>query len=287
MNSYVNSDSRRQFVLDQLATYAGLTKKLKDSTFIVCPVHAEKTPSGRIFHGPTSKAPGYFVCYGCGYKANWNELAPKIGLKPFTRQKPSDEFARIQTLASNDTAGEGFIMEKMQLTDLPKGKLWRGISTDLLIDIGAKRCKIDHPEYGLLKTKLYLPCLINGELKGYIKARLTKHADYPSYINAKGSWSKTHGLFPFDHAMKLARKLRSRTMVLVEGQRDALRLIQNGIPAMCILGTQSWSSVKARLLELGGIKRLILMMDGDDAGIAATEMLQAANETMFAIHGLR
>ncbi|MCM3373373.1 hypothetical protein M3640_22185, partial [Bacillus velezensis] len=47
-----------------------------------------------------------------------------------------------------------------------------------------------------------------------------------------------------------------------------------GIPALCIFGTQSFSREKARHLSLGGVKRAILMMDGDCAGIKATEVIR-------------
>lgn len=123
---------------------------------------------------------------------------------------------------------------------------------------------------------LYLPCTIEGELVGYIKARLKKHETLPSYVNASGPWSKTSGMFPFDYAVKLAHKIADKygtvpSVVAVEGQRDALRLLENKIPAVSILGTQSWTNEKAKLLNASGIERLILFMDGDDAGRIATE----------------
>lgn len=286
MNDYVSSQNKRQFVLDQLAQYAGLTNKLADSTFVCCPYHAENTPSARIFHSITSRSPGYLKCYGCGERHPWDEFAPKLGLQPFKRQKPADEYSNMSLLpdsTAEELEDELFVQEEIEFSDLPEGKLWRGIKTSLLTAIGAKRCRIKHPEHGWLTTKIYLPVFINKELRGYIKARLKKHEDYPSYINAKGSWSKTHGLFPLDYAVKVAKRLKIRTIVLVEGPRDALRLLQAGIPAVCILGTQSWSANKNKLLELAGITKLILMMDGDCAGIKATELIKASASTMFDI----
>lgn len=284
MNDFVGTGNKRQFVLDQLAQYSGPTKKLADSTFVLCPYHAESTPSCRIYHGVTSRSPGYSKCYGCGERHPWNEVAPKLGLKPFGHQKPADEYSNLSLIPQETPdVQELFVNEEMVLTDLPEGKAWRGVKTSLLTALGAKKCQVNHPEYGLLKPKIYLPVLINKVLCGYIKARLAKHPDYPSYINAKGPWSLTHGLFPFDFAISMAKRLKIRCVVLVEGPRDALRLLQFGIPAVCILGTQSWSPNKNRLLELAGINKIILMMDGDDAGIAATTMVGDALTTMFDI----
>lgn len=285
---YVSSINRRQFVLDQLSMYAGETKRLNDaSTFISCPYHAEKTPSFRIFHGERTNSP-FGVCYGCGKKAAWNDLAPVIGLKPFEKQKPKDEFLNLNLLPTSDSDFETAEQkEKIRFKSLPKNKKWRGISTNLLIDIGAKKCEVYHEEHGWLKPKIYLPVMVRGRERGYIKARIKKHADFPSYINSKGVWSKTHGLFPYDSAVKLMKKLKTKTIVLVEGPRDALRLLSLGIPAMCILGTQSWTAQKTKVLELSGATTVVLMMDGDCAGREATKKLKKELQSMFALKVLK
>lgn len=278
---YISSLNRRQFVLDQLAMYAGVTKKLNDaSTFIICPFHSEKTPSFRIFHGERTTSP-FGVCYGCGQKKTWNDLAPVIGLKPFEKQKPKDEFLNLSLLPADSDFETEEQKEKIRFKALPKNKKWRGISTNLLIDIGAKKCEVYHEEHGWLKPKIYLPVIIRERERGYIKARIKKHADFPSYINSKGVWSKTHGLFPYDASVKLMKKLKTRTIVLVEGPRDALRLLSAGIPAMCILGTQSWTSQKTKVLELSGATTVILFMDGDCAGKDATKKLKKELKSMF------
>lgn len=257
--------------------------------FVLCPFHAERTPSARIYVSDTTKSPGYMKCYGCGGKGPWDKVAPLIGLKPYKREKPVEEFVNLNLLpdeAEQDDSDD-FVNEPMKLTDLPRNKKWRDIKTNLLIALGAKVCRIQSKQYGLLQPRLWLPVYINGELRGYIKARFRKHPDFPSYINAKGPWSKTHGLFPFDYSIELMRELGSRTIVLVEGQRDALRLISMGIPAMCILGTQSWSDTKAKILELAGVTRLILLFDGDCAGIEATKLLKPRVTSMFKVKVLK
>lgn len=290
MSNYLEIQAKLDFVRDQLSQYAGPRKSGSEYTFVLCPFHSERTPSARIFHSATTKSPGYLRCYGCGGKGHWDQIAPLLGLKPFKKGKPETEYANFNLLPTGEEeedASEDFVHEKMELTDLPKGKKWRDIKTSLLIDLGAKVCRIKSKEYGLLKPRLWLPVYINGELKGYIKARFKKHPDFPSYINAKGPWSKTHGLFPFDYSIKLMRKLGSKTVVLVEGQRDALRLISMGVPALCILGTQSWSDTKAKLLELAGVERLILLMDGDCAGKEATKLLKPKVSPMFKVKALK
>lgn len=276
----VERQKRLDFVKQQLASYGG--QKITgnaDYTFISCPYHNEKTPSARIFHSPTSHSPGYLKCYGCGAKEFWDKWAPQVGLKPFKRGKPEDSFsnltATIKSLSLVDNEDEEQEKERFKFKKLKKGEKWRHIKTDLLIKIEAKLCKIWSDEYQSWSgTRLYLPCNVRGRTVGYIKARLEKHETYPSYLNASGSWSKTHGLFPFDYAIELMERKKSTTVILVEGPRDALRLLQMGIPAMCILGTQSFSKNKAKLLELAGVETVVLFMDGDGAGIKATKMIK-------------
>lgn len=283
----VQRSSKLQFVKEQLAMYSGQKVAHADYTFVLCPSHSEKTPSARIFHYPDSKSPGYMKCYACGANFPWDELAPKLGLEPYKRGKPKDQFANLtlnslHNLLKDD--GKGFVKRKMKFQKLQEGQKWRHIKTDLLMQVGAKLCKVYNEEGDYWSSsQMYLPCMINGEVAGYILGRLEKHETLPSYINASGRWSKVRGLFPFDRAIRMMKKKKSTTMVLVEGPRDALRLIQMGIPAMCILGTQSWGDNKSKLLEIAGITRVVLMMDGDCAGRDATEMLQPKLEKMFKV----
>ena len=259
-----------EFVKYQLASYSGQKRLVGDTTFILCPYHQEKTPSGRIFHSPRTRSPGYFTCYGCGTKKSWDELAPAIGLNPFQWTKPKPVYAHSVL----SEAAEKALELKFEFDSLPPNKVWRQISTNLLIDVG---CKIIS-QYGT--RFIYMPVRIRNEERGYIRARLRKVADKPSYLNKAGKWSEQHGLFPYDYAVKT----KPQTIVLVEGPRDALRLLSNGIPAIAILGTQSWSETKSRNLELSGAKNIVLMMDGDDAGIKATSMLAPSLSKMFRVH---
>lgn len=262
----ISHAERTQHVKDQLRLFSGRKGQTNDTyTFILCPWHAEKTPSGQVFHGSGTRNPGYFRCLGCGKKTPWNDLAVATGMQPFGRVEPKDTYST--PLSIGDDEDDPI---KFELHPLPKNKTWRTMDTNFLRKVGVKMMLT---EFGT--RMLWLPVFINGEERGFIKARLKKDptGERPSYINKKGPWSKTHGLFPFDYSIKLMREMGSKTMVLVEGPRDALRLLSLGIPALSILGTNTWTQRKATLLELYGVERVLLMMDGDDAGIAATEKI--------------
>ncbi len=292
MTDYVTTSNRRQHVIDQLQAYSGVKQMTPGHAFICCPFHSEKTPSCRVFHSDTTQVPGYFKCYGCPAKGGWDDLAEALGLVGFAHRKPRDEFINFALLdASGKGKVETLVMDKMEFRDLPRNKLWRSIKTNLLIALGARICVVDKSDVmdkwgkpiGKLKPAVWLPVYIRGKLRGYIKARMKKHETLPSYINASGAWSKTHGLFPFDYAVKVMHDKGLKTMAAVEGPRDALHLLQRGIPAVCILGTQSWTEKKAKQLELAGVERLITIMDGDCAGKRATELIVDMSSSMFKV----
>jgi len=192
-------------------------------------------------------------------------------LKPFTKQKAEDAYSVPLAKVEEEEK-----QERLKFKELPRGKIWREIKTNFLISIGAKFAFKYLEDYQRWSSKfIWLPVYVGGDLKGYIKARLRKDptGKMPSYLNKKGPWSKRTGLFPFDSAINLMNELDSSTMVLVEGPRDALRLLSYGIPCMALLGTTSWTMFKPELLELHGVKRVIVMMDGDDAGIKASKLI--------------
>jgi len=274
MNDPLLRANRSDFIRNQLAMFSGVKREQGNRLFILCPFHSEKTPSGKI-----DRKTGHFWCFGCGANVSWDDLATKIGLQPFKRGKPKEEESMnlfMDKALGALTEDARYERGRFKFWPIPKGKRWRTIPTETLIKLGGRMCFKWSEEYQRWgKTKfIYLPVKINGEKHGYFLARLKKHPDYPSYMQAKAvgesHWVLTHGLWPFDMAIKLMRRLGSDTVVLVEGQRDALRLILSGIPAICIFGTQSWSDSKAKLLEIAGVRQVILLMDGDCAGREAT-----------------
>jgi 5S rRNA maturation endonuclease (ribonuclease M5) len=290
MTDIVDQLRKRDFILDQLSRYAGQKLVSGDHVKILCPFHSEKTPSGSIRTGNNNYV-GYFRCFGCGAKSNWDDLAPRIGLQPFKRGKPKEETTvdlGMDRLMQAAFQQERYKERAYDFDRIPANRMWRGIPTNLLIEIGGEMCTYegyDQYKNWVEGRFLYFPVTINNEKHGYFVARQKKQPPLPSYLLAasvnNSRWSSTHGLWPYGYALELMQKLKSRSLVIVEGQRDALRLINHGIPAMCIFGTQSWTPQKARLLELGGVRRPIVMMDGDPAGISATEKITPTLRELF------
>lgn len=254
---------------------------------IQCPFHGggrENTPSCGIYLG-TGNAEvslGTTYCLGCGWKGSWNMLADKLKLK----KVDSKEFKRdssyvdrseltksIDALLGDDLDTMDKYLEEWGYhlnMDFNQPE-WRTISGHLCRDLGA-RLVVDlsgNNRNRPPEPMLIFPINVKGKTTTIFKARIEKKEGELSYINFDASNIKKKGLFPFDHVRKLIKKKGYKWIVLVEGQRDALRLIQYGIPALAILGSKNWSKDKAELVAGLGMS-VVVCMDGDTAGISAT-----------------
>lgn len=146
---------------------------------------------------------------------------------------------------------------------------WRTIPHELVVDLG---CQLMVGHDG--RNKLFIPVTIDGMLVGGIAAALRdSDLDDPSYPmsmrkyqNSSGSWVANAGLWPYDYVQE--QGLVDRYIVLVEGPRDALRLILNGIPALAILGANLGNNAKAEtLLALSqNLEHVFLLPDPDNGG---------------------
>lgn len=254
-------------------------------TMLLCPFHSDGTPSGRVQHNIAEPARiGKFRCYACGHPAKWDELALQLNLEPFpdTKQLHVPAFdtdgldnTLLNTEPDCDTAEE---LEFTRLDSKSGRNLlrlstteWRGFKFSYLRSVDAEVASVT--KNGYTRHYLYFPVLVKGELRGYIKALPVKVEGLPGYFNAPGNWSQRHGLFLYDQSVTLMRRLGLHTLVLCEGPRDALRLYRDGIPSICILGTQSWSKRKAAWIEETGADKVILCMDGDVAGRNASRLI--------------
>ena len=288
---------------------------------VCCPFHADRTPSCTVTTEPGRRYFGQFRCYGCSARGNWFDFAAQANLDSLTGSEYQTEFAPKfvsthyeeaflgdseqttqpsrrtrkdpQKVAHSDAKRKlGLYSLEPPLTkQLGIHKEWRGIPTSLLIAIGAELEWWRHPDYPNMPPKwyLFLPVVVNEKTRGFTRAELVKPSGKrTAYVNKPGrGWVLRFGLFPFDYAIALMRAKGLRTIVLVEGQRDALRLIRKGIPAVAIMGTWSWSDRKIRLLEYAGVTRIVSLFDGDRAGKQATATIAPTLTTRFDTHVLR
>ena len=193
----------------------------------------------------------------------WNGLAEKLHLqtlngKGYTAEWKSSPLNKDAFLTEGAASWETMLEDWNVSRDfpLPDGYTFRGIDHDLLIKIGARKA-LD--SFGT-KCTLF-PLHVGGELVGGIKAvNFPNEKTKRKYINSNGEWSRTSGLFPIHY------KKRWPVVIIVEGPRDAMFLLQQRIPALASLGTQSWSDAKRDLLLSVGCEFCFIAGDGDDAG---------------------
>jgi 5S rRNA maturation endonuclease (ribonuclease M5) len=282
------SESKRQKMIDELASVKN-KRMSKTRATIVCPFHPDRNPSATVnLDLDNQRVPlGWFNCFACRKSVPWNTLAQTLGLKTIGKgKKNADDYVDpkrfkdelLDAEATEETGFERELNEDLTFFEFQQEE-WRGVKRELLEKTGCRLCYLDRTG----EFYVWMPVMVQGEMKGYVKACLEKPEEGPSYINASGKWSGQYGFLFYDYAVELAMRKGLNTVVLVEGPRDALRLLRYGIPAMAVLGALNWNEEKRYVLEQSGIENLILFFDGDDAGIAATKGIYKSVKTCFNI----
>lgn len=270
----------REFVLAQLNRLParwGVEVRGKYS-WLRCPYHKdgnESTPSlaVNLERKVTSKGSfevGSARCHGCGtFVPRWGVLAQKLEL--VAESFGSDDSAGVIFTSDTDAAmlGEGTNIHLPNMANMlpwnPEED-WRTINGKLMVRVGAKLMFNEQIE----RMQAYLPCYVNEAHVGGVRANLKKRGKR-NYFNTDGEWVRDVGLYPYDYVSRMLRRNKWKTLVLVEGARDALKAIQSGIPALGILGTGNWSESKAELALALNVKRIITAFDPDEAGDKATK----------------
>jgi len=262
-------------IIDEILKATEYAPTIKgNSAWIKCPFHGgghERTPSCRINLEKGKYPIGFYYCYGCSSHGTWNTLAEKLHLakidtEELELQSPSVSKSKLDALLQEDKVLN--TLDMSLAVDFESSENWRGISGVTLNNIGAKLC----PDLRFKDTFVYLPCIQLGKEVGNIKAVMQRKPGQLGYINSGGEWAKK-GLFPYDYVRLMLKSVN--VLALVEGPRDALNLIQYGMPALAILGSQNWSQYKAELVELLNPDKIVLMFDGDEAGNRAYEKVVA------------
>jgi 5S rRNA maturation endonuclease (ribonuclease M5) len=261
-----HSNSAVDIVLESLARFGGRQKPGSTYRLICCPFHSESNPSLSVNISKPGLAVGTFNCWSCPASGNWNKLAEKCGF-PLIKKWQNGEQSVLGLTEAEEQEMLGFKSEKDFATSLNveiisdwrPNKEWRGFSGKLLSKLKAKLV-IDRTTD---EPFLLLPVSVNKKLVGYVKAALEKRKGQLPYISSKGEWIKDKGLFPYDYISKMARE--KGFVVLVEGPRDALRLIVSGIPALAVFGVQNFGKKKANTAAALGVQCYI-MADNDPAG---------------------
>lgn len=231
---------------------------------------------------------GFVNCFGCGAHGNWNVLAEKANLDPIKEWNNGETHASsviVTEAVEEDLLGESdsngsmplrTILKKMGCPEAqpwPESIPWRGFDGRLISRVGGY---IVSDDYNSSVAALF-PIRIRRRYVGGVKAVYEKKFKKQlGYINMPGKWSELAGLFLYNVARHMIRKGKLNFVILVEGPRDALKLVSLGIPAIAVLGAQSFSAKKAFYVADLGVDFIYVMPDNDTGGSAMWKTVKTA-----------
>jgi len=276
----------RQFLireLNRLPRERGLRLE-EHFAWIRCCFHGrgqEQVPSLRInLDRSTQYRLGSFICFGCSERGEYNDLAKPLKIKRY-KASAADNFTfevpeHLRENLLGETPPRGELKAEVKYSPpWPCDLVWRTIPGWLLNKLDSRMIAAKFGE------RLYLPVAINKEIVGGITCALHDKASI-KYLYDPGTWIRT-ALFPFDYTKRLLRRYQKRdaqyrsAIFLVEGPRDALRLLSFGLPALAILGGKTvWRQAKADLLLSLEPQTVILAFDPDEIGQAVTQLARDA-----------
>lgn len=148
-------------------------------------------------------------------------------------------------------------------------RTWGFYANRVVIPYFMKQAIVGFCAIDILGKQAWVDAFPSRDPKDYRKVR------YPE------NFLSTECLFGFDDCKK-----DEEFLIITEGAREVMKLTQEGFPAVAILG--AYLSLKHRQL-IGELhpKRIILMFDGDDAGVAITARVAAAMGSMYAGNALQ
>lgn len=266
-------DTCEDFIVEELLRAGIDYGYTKNDITVSCPYHTHSGTKKKLGFKRESRQ-GAMYCWVCGVRGKWNDYAEKMGLRTIDTKTTS--FGDYKSLRNKIKRDERSI--KSKIPGLPEGAElwtgeWRGLSENFLATIPSFKWYDKNSK----AYRILWPVFMQGRMMGCTSYNLDENT-MPKTRNL-GGLKMNRCLFPFDHY------LIKDGVVLVEGQYDALRLLGKGIPALAILGTNQWDDeegesgdFKANLLLKRGIKRVVVAMDGDEAGYqCAKKILKTLN----------
>lgn len=269
-----------------LQQLGGRQKPAGDWRMVQCPFpdHQDGSPSCGVYMRKEGRASlGFFNCLGCGKKGGWNKFAEVAGLEKIkewdTAQKRVDEVISKEDeekLLGDQTLTIKRVLKIMRCEEAqpwPENIPWRGFKGNLLRLVGGL---IINDYYNDSVAALF-PVKIAGKVRGAVKAVYEKKTkEQLGYITMSGEWVNSYGLFPFEFTKRLIDKNGFNFVILVEGPRDALRLLKLGIPALAVLGANTIGKTKALYITSLDVETYYVMPDTDRGGTALWNNLKEA-----------
>lgn len=161
----------------------------------------------------------------------------------------------------------------------------RNLPTNILRDT-VDRYQVFERLWGYYEDRAFIPYFIKEELVGFCALELLgkdkwkeKHPalDIKDYrkVRYPSGFVSSECLFGFDDCTK-----DSEEIIITEGAREVMKLTQEGYQSVAILGAYMSDGHRRLLSELHP-RSVILMFDGDDAGVAITSRVSKFLENLY------
>ena len=261
-----------------------------------CPWHEDRHPSLTV--SPSRNRVHCFVCgkgtdaigwlqdrQGLSFQEAVLELARRTGVSvaegdPEAQARFEQEWRERRQLMAQRTEQRAQFHQAL-LQKLEQG----GSGADYLRTRGISSDTARRWQLGFAGGRLTIPLNdASGQTVGFC-GRATGNQE-PKYRNSTGDllFQRNGLVFGLDQAAEAIRK--QGTALLVEGPLDVIQLHQAGFTnAVACLGT-SVSELQLQLLRRQGMKQLLIALDGDSAGQAATDRLIEQLQSQLVAGGL-
>jgi len=265
-----------------------------DNVWIRCPNpdHSggqESTPSMaiQVEDGGNHKV-GFCFCFGCGFKTFWSRgIGKNPALADVLKLNRLDKFQSFevspvfskkskQRLLRGEDEQRAVGAPRIAIP-WPEDKDWRGIQGTTLRHIGAKYVY----DKRIQDTRIALPVRVSEDQTEWIYGLITRRSKKQiGYIYSSGPWIRK-ALFPVplveEGLEDIQNRVGKRIVAIVEGSRDALNLIQLGLPALAVLATHAADDPDkiTQILDLEP-DLVIIATDPDSAGNMAAKKLKRA-----------
>lgn len=203
----------------------------------------------------------YYELMDLSNKIFVNNLNSNLGLK-------AKEYLINERHLSEDAIKEFNIGLALNDNNLNKLLSSKGYSDKDIIEMSLAN-KADNGLLDMFRNRITFPiCNHEGKIIAY-SARIYQNEDTSKYINSKESviFKKGYTFYNYDKCRLEALKIKS--VILVEGQMDAIRVYTSGFKnVIASMGTAITSNHISLLKKLNA--KVILMMDNDNAGEKST-----------------
>jgi DNA primase len=236
---------------------------------LTCREHKDDTASLNVYRG-------HIVCYGCGFaiRRRMDALAYLLGITPIEAIRRAGDYLELTGLTPRKALNKAYI-------DLYQRTLWgvRRARLSWLLGRGLMGTTIRKFRLGHDGTRFVMPVFdAKGELVTFRFRRddlYVPRVDPDEKEEKVRKYSGVHGrndlrLYP----EWLLPSVDLDFLVVVEGELDAIRLWQEGIPAVtCTNGAPNLHKIPALLAPYPQIKKLYVAADQDEPGEIASQLL--------------